>query len=164
MHKVKCVGTEISNFSTWTLKSGYFKLKELVMTPLQSIREFCIQCVGSRHEVPSCGGDKCRNGECKDDSKCWFFPYRMGRGRPSVKLIRKICLSCMGESEKFVRECWTPDCPLHPYRMGFNPARAGVGKGRNPLVRREILSANPISYGGQGVSVPLQIGKTITPQ
>lgn len=91
------------------------------MTPLEAIHHFCVECVGSIYDVRECGGDKCLNGGCDADGVCHFYPYRMGSGRPSVKLIRKTCLWCMGDSQDFVRECWTPDCALHPYRMGTNP-------------------------------------------
>ncbi len=97
------------------------------MTPLEAIRKFCVDCVGSAYDVKECGGDHCLNGGCDADGVCWFFPYRLGGGRPSVKLIRQVCLWCMGDSQDFVRECWTPECAIHPYRMGTNPARKGQG-------------------------------------
>jgi hypothetical protein len=58
---------------------------------------------------------------------CLFHPYRMGRGRPSVKTIRKFCLECMGNTPSFVRECDTADCNCYSYRMGKNPAMTGKG-------------------------------------
>lgn len=90
-------------------------------TPGESIRKFCVECVQSVYEVKNCGGDKCLNGGCDEKGICYFYKYRMGKGRPSVRLIRKMCLWCMGDSQEFVRECWTPECPIHPYRMGKNP-------------------------------------------
>jgi hypothetical protein len=50
-----------------------------------------------------------------------------------MKAIRARCLECAGRSMKAVRECArgseaTEPCPLHPYRMGRNPARAGIGR------------------------------------
>lgn len=93
-----------------------------LMSPLEAIRTHCVECVGGNPlDVKDCGGDTCQNGGCDKDGVCWFFPYRLGKGRPSVKLIRRMCLWCMGDSVDFVRDCWTPDCPLHPYRMGTNP-------------------------------------------
>jgi hypothetical protein len=85
-------------------------------TPLKSIHDVCILCVGSSHAVKNCGGDK-----------CYFFPYRMGKGRPSVKLIRKFCLECMGGDSQLVAECQSEDCPLHQYRFGKSPKRVGHG-------------------------------------
>ena len=105
------------------------------MTPGEAIRAFCIACVGgSIYETRNCGGDKCLNGGCDENGVCWLYPYRLGKGRPSVKLIRKTCLWCQGDQQTFVKECPTVSCPLHPYRMGHNPSRAGIGGivGRNP--------------------------------
>ena len=107
------------------------------MTPGEAIRKFCVQCVVSPHEVKNCGGDKCLNGGCDDKGICWFYRYRLGTGRPSVKLIRKYCLYCQGGSQDLVRECIEGEahsgieaCSLFPFRMGTNPARKGMG-GRN---------------------------------
>jgi hypothetical protein len=109
-------------------------------TPVQAIHKLCVQCVGSPFEVEDCGGDKCLNGGCDKDGVCWFWKYRLGKGRPSVKLIRKYCLFCQGGSRKFVRECiesvdhhGMTACPLFPFRMGVNPARSGRGRIENML-------------------------------
>lgn len=96
-------------------------MRPVSRTPLEAIRKFCVICVGSPYDVESCGGDKFQNGGSDSKGVCHFYKYRMGSGRPSVKLIRKTCLWCMGDSQDFVRDCWTPDCALHPYRMGTNP-------------------------------------------
>jgi hypothetical protein len=103
------------------------------MTPLESIHEFCTDCAGSAREVRTCGGDHCRNGGCDASGVCWFFPYRQGHGRPSVKTIRRVCLWCQGDRADFVRECNETECALHPYRMGRNPNREGVGP-KTPLI------------------------------
>lgn len=97
------------------------------MTPLESIHSFCTDCVGSAHELTNCGGNRCGNGGCDASGVCLFYPYRHGRGRPSVKTIRRICLWCQGDRADFVRECREVTCVLHPYRMGSNPNRAGMG-------------------------------------
>ncbi len=99
-------------------------------TPLQSIRRFCVQCVGGKPtEVKNCGGDKCLNGASSRAGKCWFYKYRMGKGRPSVKHIHQVCLWCQGGNREFVLDCLDgiTACPLYPYRMGTNPKRSGVG-------------------------------------
>jgi len=44
-----------------------------------------------------------------------------------VKSIRAFCLSCVGMIPKLVRTCPSDECPLHPYRMGKNPSRTGIG-------------------------------------
>jgi hypothetical protein len=92
------------------------------MTPLKTIRKFCIQCVDSASEVRKCGGDKML-GQGDLNLRCWFYDYRMGRGRPSVKIIRKHCLECMGGSYKLVAQCSKFDCPLYVFRFGKNPNR-----------------------------------------
>ena len=99
------------------------------MTPLQAIRKVCVDCVGSAYEVKDCAGDKCLGAQGGENDACYFIRYRLGKGRPSVKTIRKFCLECMGGSSKLAAECKS-DCPLHPYRFGKSPARAGqVNKG-----------------------------------
>ncbi len=47
--------------------------------------------------------------------------------RSPVKAIRCKCLGCQGDSPSQVRLCNDVDCSLYPYRMGKNPARAGIG-------------------------------------
>lgn len=96
------------------------------MTPLEAIHRFCVVCVGSPFGIRDCGGDKCLNGGCDKNGFCWFYPYRIGNGRPSVKLIRRYCVYCQGDRTDFVKECFGKDCPLHDYRMGTNPKRAGI--------------------------------------
>jgi hypothetical protein len=107
-------------------------------TPAQAIHRFCTACVGSPFEVRDCRGDHCLNGGCDPRGICLFFPYRLGKGRPSVKLIRKYCLYCQGGSREFVRECiegvdhhGMTACSLFPFRMGVNPARSGQGRIEN---------------------------------
>jgi len=99
----------------------------MTKTPLKAIRAFCVECVGSPYEVRDCGGDKCLGDQGDENNVCYFFSYRLGRGRPSVKTIRKQCLECMSGRRDFVRECGSSDCPIWPYRMGKNPNRAGHG-------------------------------------
>ncbi len=113
------------------------------MTPLQSIRKACVACVCSVYEVKDCGGDECLGGQGDENGVCYLFSFRLGRGRPSVKTIRRFCLECMGGSSKLVAECKS-DCPLHPYRFGKNPKRAGLThKGSfKPAVSRDFLSQN----------------------
>jgi hypothetical protein len=103
-------------------KSGRPASKVSVNTPVQAIHKFCTRCVGDNpFIVKDCGGNKCLNGGCDKNGVCWFYKYRLGKGRPSVKTIRKLCLWCQGGSSKFVEECPEGDCPLYSYRMGRNP-------------------------------------------
>lgn len=91
---------------------------------LSTIRAYCIYCNGEKlNEVLECDA----NGKNPAFNACPFHPYRMGRGRPSVKIIREFCLQCMGGRQDFVRECETADCLCHPFRMGKNPNRVNKG-------------------------------------
>jgi hypothetical protein len=95
-------------------------------TPKQAVRKKCVECVQSVYEVMHCGGDKML-GQGDENNVCYFWPYRNGDGRPSVKVIRKFCLECMGENKTFVANCTTAHCPVHPFRFGKNPNRTGIG-------------------------------------
>lgn len=90
------------------------------MTPQKAIRIFCRECVGSPGEVKHCGGDYMLDKQEKETNMCWFYPYRTGRGngKPSLKIIRKNCLECMGSSYRLVRECKNINCPVHSFRFG----------------------------------------------
>ena len=116
------------------------------MTPLRAIRKVCVECVGSFHEVRDCGGDACLGVQGDRQGVCYFFPFRPTKGRPSVKLLRKFCLECQGGSSRLVAECRT-NCPLHQYRFGKNPKRAGMGdiSRIKQAVSGEIRSQNRIS-------------------
>lgn len=100
------------------------------MTPGESVRKFCVQCVGGEshsRDVKDCGGDHCLNGGGDEKGICYFYKYRMSRGRPSVKTIRKMCLYCMCGSSEQIKECTGNVekeglyCPLWEFRFGRNP-------------------------------------------
>jgi hypothetical protein len=114
-------------------------MSEKKITPVKAIRRHCVSCVGGLEaEVHSCGGE--RVAEFGDENEvCRFMPYRFGKGRPSVKLIRAFCLCCMGDSEKFVRECHEMSCKLWGFRMGHNPNISAE--------TREQLKARAIAHG-----------------
>jgi hypothetical protein len=100
-------------------------------SPLETIRAFCVSCVGGHSkEVISCDGD----GKIPGFMSCPFHPFRLGRGRPSVKIMRKFCLQCQGDSYLFVTECGTENCLIHPYRFGKNPARTGKGASQEQML------------------------------
>ncbi len=101
-------------------------------TPLKAIRLFCLACVGhNAAEVHRCGGDKPLGG-----GRCNLYPYRLGKGRPSVKTIRRECLSCCCGSRDSVAACPSEACPIWPYRFGKNPARTGQGRSENLFPNR----------------------------
>jgi len=94
-------------------------------SPRAAIKAHCVDCNGGcKSEVCNCDGDASK----PKHMSCLFHPFRLGKGRPSKKVIRQFCLQCMGGSHTFVRECATEDCCLHPYRMGKNPSMARCGK------------------------------------
>jgi hypothetical protein len=96
-----------------------------IKSPRETIRAHCVACSGGcKKEVATCDGD----GKAPGFKACDFHPFRLGRGRPSMKIMRKFCLQCMGGSYIFVKECKTEDCLVHPYRFGKNPAMARNGK------------------------------------
>ncbi len=113
-------------------------------TPGHAIRAFCLSCCGGIFgEVRSCDG----GGSEPIYHACLFHRYRMGRGRPSVKTIRKFCLYCMGDIPSLVRECTTTDCNCYPYRMGKNPARAGMGSKDADWLRSINPTKDEVSRG-----------------
>lgn len=50
-----------------------------------------------------------------------------------LKSIRAKCVECSGGQPSETRDCAVTDCPLFPYRLGKNPNRQGVGKGKAGL-------------------------------
>ena len=45
--------------------------------------------------------------------------------------IRQYCLDCAGETAHDVKLCDINTCPLHSFRLGHNPSRAGLGGTNN---------------------------------
>ncbi len=125
------------------------------VTPGKAIHRHCVSCVEHAHEVKYCQGDKMIGGQGNKNGICYFFTYRLGRGRPSVKVIRRFCLECHGDSRKSVRDCPSKKCHLYIYRMGTNPARAGVGnkKAIAPPLRLGFLTQNRRSPPDEGLSI-----------
>jgi hypothetical protein len=97
-------------------------MKHRWLAPKKTIDAYCAYCnAGKREEVERCISDMRFN-------VCVFHLYRLGQGKASVKMIHMFCLQCVGGIKAFVRECETEDCLLHPYRMGKNPSRKGIGQ------------------------------------
>lgn len=117
-------------------------------SPLKTIRAFCVFCVGGhRNEVATCDGDS----KIPGFMSCPFHPFRLGRGRPAVKIMRKFCLQCQGGSYIFVKECETEDCQIYPYRFGKNPARAGKGQSAAQMAslrskKQAVSKGNPVYF------------------
>ena len=70
----------------------------------------------------------------------------MKSDKSPLKAIRKHCLDCSGGRTSAVRLCTTAECPLYPYRFGFNPYNKNARKGLlNKLAeaKKETLEKNP---------------------
>jgi hypothetical protein len=109
-------------------------------TPTQAVKHFCRNCCGGiLSEVKKCGGDKeILGGQFEN---CMLFPYRFGKGRVSVKTIRKHCLMCMGGSKSGVRECPSEECALWKFRFGTNPNYKKKGRNqRSKIAVKKNLS------------------------
>ena len=106
------------------------------LSPKTAIRYRCLGCSSySPAEVRFC---KFGAGE----TACALYPHRLGKKRgyspPSLKSIRAHCLSCCGGSTTEVKLCPSETCALHPYRIGRNPARQGIGGRGNPNLASKV--------------------------
>jgi len=64
------------------VESG-FEMK--ILTPKQAVLAFCKQCCDNTKD---CQGDHMLS---LPDETCLFHKYRLGKGRPHIKLIRQQC-------------------------------------------------------------------------
>ena len=69
----------------------------------------------------------------------------MAEVKTPLKAIRAKCLDCCCQQANEVRLCAATECPLHPYRMGHNPKRAGMG--RRDFGNKIRLQENAIEQG-----------------
>lgn len=124
------------------------------MTPGEAIHKHCVECVGTGYQIKECKGDKLLDG-----TECLFFKYRLGKGRPSVKIIRKFCLHCMCGSSQAVLECATKSCFLFPYRLGKNPAYALSDVRKEELAKRlkNARQAKDIQQKNMGFTKPFLV-------
>lgn len=77
---------------------------------MKAVRKYCLDCCcGSALEVREC--------PIKD---CHLFKGRFGKGRITLKTIRKNCIDC-SETVRSIRTCELTACSLWPYRMGHRP-------------------------------------------
>lgn len=117
--------------------------------PSRTLHAQCHYCVQSRSDADV---ENCTGHIVFDTGKpCPFYEYRMGNKRPSVKVMRKYCLECMGGSKEAVKECETEDCLIHPYRFGKNPARAGKGQSAVQMAsirsnKQAVSKENPVYF------------------
>ena len=96
---------------------------EKVLTPVKSIRAYCIGCMnGSKPEVRKC-----------HLTACEFHPYRMGKRANKeiypdytftpIKAIRAKCLDCVCGQKKEIENCEIIDCEVFAYRRGKRPKK-----------------------------------------
>jgi hypothetical protein len=82
----------------------------------------------------------CKSVDCKLNNKAL----------PALKRIKAHCISCVPEQNlKGVKECTgrlldDKTCPLHSYRLGKNPKRAGIGNIRN--IHQKACTQQPFVY------------------
>lgn len=103
-------------------------------TPKQAVQAWCSTCVQStrRSEIENCGGYLVY----ATGKPCNFYDYRLGGKRVPMSAFRQFCLSCMGGSMTFVREC-EANCPLSEYRFGKNPNIKGASRERMAEIRKK---------------------------
>lgn len=101
-------------------------------TPKQTVQAWCGECAQSarRAEIEKCVGYLV----LATGKPCAFYPYRLGGKRVPMSAFRQLCLSCMGGSVTFVREC-EANCILSEYRFGKNPHIKGASKERMSAIR-----------------------------
>lgn len=101
-------------------------------TPLLAIRAFCLACMGGSAQLVA---------ECASTT-CPFHGQRTGTIEPgaSRRLLKVIKAYCAGQclSQGDPVGCMAgrgyldlSPCPCWPYRMGRNPAKAGLGRVEN---------------------------------
>jgi len=98
------------------------------MTPRKAIKQECCFCMNTP-VFHGCSSETCQLNNTE---------------LSNLQKIKAHCIDCVPEHNvKGVRGCTgkvtspTPHiCPLHPYRLGKNPKRAGIGrKGGNPKIK-----------------------------
>ena len=113
--------------------------------PLRAIRRHCLDCSGGKpSEVTLCVSERCslwllRSGTrpTADEIAAVAIvqthpsevPMTQGElmaTKSQLKAIRRRCLDCSGYNQAEVKNCKHTGCDLHPFRMGTNPARAGL--------------------------------------
>ena len=99
------------------------------LTPLRAIRKRCLDCQETTTDIRNC-----------EHTDCALYRFRMGKGRASVKDIRRHCLQCMDGQADEVRLCPSEDCPLWTYRFGKNPAYKSKGNIEALQKARNILN------------------------
>ena len=106
------------------------------MTPQQAIAANCLECYGTFSRVQECEHDP------DSVDPCAVWPYRLYTGKPAgrtvaLRAIRRACLWCMKHNlwyekngpasiSQRIQHCPYKDCPLWPYRFGYQPPKKGA--------------------------------------
>lgn len=93
-----------------SLPAGEGKMARVIRSTPQKI---ALTTIDSEKENPN---DQLTENKRLDDA---VDRYRKKATTP-LKAIRALCVECMGGYVKWVADCETTTCPLHPFRMGVN--------------------------------------------
>jgi hypothetical protein len=96
-------------------------------SPLKAIRQHCLACcLDQPQEVRLCGAVNCNS-----------YPLSMGKSVAGIRpltVIKNHCAECSGDERALF--CELDHCPLHPFRLGKNPNRKGLGGNPANLTRK----------------------------
>jgi hypothetical protein len=74
--------------------------------------------------------DEVQEGESEKDAGDRIIDKYRAQATSPTKAIRAMCVYCMNGQPREVAKCTAPNCPLFPFRMGFNPYH---GRAKNPI-------------------------------
>ncbi len=125
----------------------------MALTPGETIRKRCVNC---------CGNNYANVRSCDAKSKCPFHKYRLGTGRPSVKVLRKFCLLCMCEVSKAVQDCLQTNCEMFEYRFGTSPNKQPMSEERKAKLAVLLKTGRDTQEIRRTRSIPQEIKRTRT--
>lgn len=114
------------------------------MTPLKSIRKYCLWCGNQQTgEVKKC-----------TNHNCVFFKFRLGKKTEKgslIKIIRNKCFDCGEGTSQAIKKCDFNNCPLFVYRNGKSPAHkmawANKAKRTNHFKNRGLIAKKTVNQG-----------------
>ena len=86
------------------------------MTPKKAIKLYCINFCLNGHRSNMC-----------NSLDCSLYNILNNKGKRSLSSIKARCKDCEPDSRNDVINCKDKKCFLYQYRLGHNPARAGIG-------------------------------------
>lgn len=120
----------------------------MILPPKQAIQEECRFCMNTK-TFRGCNSTTCKLNDAS---------------LTNLKKIKAHCATCVADqNRRGVRDCdgliCNPEmhkCPLHPYRLGKNPTRAGIGNknpNSRPVIEGKTAINKPRHIKGLGVKV-----------